>query len=89
MLEKALISGVVHQREETVYRVEGITAAPLFGALADASVNVDTIVQTGAEIVFSAPVEDRADAVARARRARRRLDARATTSARSASSAPA
>jgi aspartate kinase len=25
--------------------------------------NVDTIVQTGAEIVFSAPVEDRADAV--------------------------
>jgi aspartate kinase len=62
MLEKALISGVVHQREETVYRVEGATAARLFGALADASVNVDTIVQTGAEIVFSAPVEDRGDA---------------------------
>ena len=62
MLEKALISGVVHQREETVYRVEGTTAARLFGALADASVNVDTIVQTGAEIVFSAPVEDRDDA---------------------------
>jgi aspartate kinase len=62
MLEKALISGVVHQREETVYRVEGATAAKLFGALADASVNVDTIVQTGAEIVFSAPVEDRREA---------------------------
>jgi aspartate kinase len=62
MLEKALISGVVHQREETVYRVEGTTAARLFGALAEASVNVDTIVQTNAEIVFSAPVEDRADA---------------------------
>ena len=62
MLEKALISGVVHQREETVYRVEGTTAAQLFGALAEASVNVDTIVQTNAEIVFSAPVEDRADA---------------------------
>lgn len=62
MLEKALISGVVHQREETVYRVEGATAARLFGALADASVNVDTIVQTSSEIVFSAPVEDRADA---------------------------
>ena len=27
MLEKALISGVVHQREETVYRVEGADAA--------------------------------------------------------------
>ncbi len=62
MLEKALISGVVHQREETVYRVEGATAATLFGALAEASVNVDTIVQTGPEIVFSAPVEDRGDA---------------------------
>ena len=62
MLEKALISGVVHQREETVYRVEGTTAARLFGALAEASVNVDTIVQTNAEIVFSAPVEDKADA---------------------------
>jgi aspartate kinase len=62
MLEKALISGVVHQREETVYRVEGAKASRLFGALADASVNVDTIVQTGGEIVFSAPIEDRADA---------------------------
>jgi aspartate kinase len=62
MLEKALISGVVHQRAETVYHVAGATRARLFGALAEASVNVDTIVQTGAEIVFSAPVEDRADA---------------------------
>jgi aspartate kinase len=51
----------VHQREETVYRVEGSTAARLFGALAEAGINVDTIVQTGNEIVFSAPVEDRAD----------------------------
>jgi aspartate kinase len=62
MLEKALISGVVHQREETVYRVQGAKPARLFGALADASINVDTIVQTGDEIVFSAPVEDRPDA---------------------------
>jgi aspartate kinase len=62
MLEKALISAVVHQREETVYRVHGATAAALFAALAEASVNVDTIVQTGDEVVFSAPVEDRADA---------------------------
>ncbi len=61
-LEKALISGVVHQREETVYRVDGARPAQLFGALAQAAVNVDTIVQTNAEIVFSAPVEDKADA---------------------------
>ena len=52
----------MHQRHETVYRVDGIPPARLFGALAEASVNVDTIVQTGPEIVFSAPVEDRGDA---------------------------
>ena len=59
MLEKALISGVTHTREETLYRVTGTTASRLFSALAGASVNVDTIVQTGPEIVFSAPVDDR------------------------------
>jgi aspartate kinase len=62
MLEKALISAVVHQREETVYRVDGVSAARLFAALAEAGVNVDTIVQTGEEIVFSAPVEDKPEA---------------------------
>jgi len=61
MLEKAIISGVTHTTEETVYRLEGITAASLFTALAEASVNVDTIVQTSPEIVFSAPAEDRPD----------------------------
>ena len=63
MLEKAIISGVVHTREELVYRVAGIGAANLFDALAKASVNVDTIVQVSAgEILFSAPSEDRIDA---------------------------
>jgi aspartate kinase len=63
MLEKALIAGVVHQREETVYDVETSAGAALFAALADASVNVDTIVQVGdGRIVFSAPPEDRPDA---------------------------
>ena len=63
MLEKALISGVTHTREETLYRVSGTTASRLFSALADAGVNVDTIVQTGPEIVFSAPTDDRDAAV--------------------------
>jgi aspartate kinase len=63
MLEKALISAVVHQREETVYRVENAPPAGLFRALADANVNVDTIVRTDAATVFSAPVEDRAATV--------------------------
>jgi len=63
MLEKAIISGVVHTREELVYRVAGVGAAPLFEALANASVNVDTIVQVAAdEIVFSSPTDDRVDA---------------------------
>jgi aspartate kinase len=64
MLEKAIISGVTHTTEETVYRLEGISAAVLFGTLAEASVNVDTIVQTSAEIVFSAPAEERPEVAA-------------------------
>jgi aspartate kinase len=62
MLEKAMISGVVHTREELVYRATGVGAASLFEELALASVNVDTIVQISPdEIVFSAPTEDRVD----------------------------
>jgi aspartate kinase len=61
MLEKAMISGVTHTLDEVIYRVAGGSPAELFGALADASVNVDTIIQAGDEIVFSAPAEDRAD----------------------------
>ncbi len=62
MLEQAMISGVVHTLEETLYRVDGVPAARLFAALAKAGVNVDTIVQTSSEIVFSAPDSDRDDA---------------------------
>jgi aspartate kinase len=63
MLEKAMISGVAHTVDETVYRVEDVPAATLFSALADAQVNVDTILQIGDEIVFSAPNEDHAATV--------------------------
>ena len=59
MLEKAMISGVAHTFEETLYRVNDVAAARLFSALAAAQVNVDTIVQTGPEIVFTAPAADR------------------------------
>jgi aspartate kinase len=60
VLEKAIISGVAHTDCEPLYRVSAIDAARLFNRLADANVNVDTILQvTGDEIVFSAPVEDR------------------------------
>ena len=61
VLEKAIISGVAHTDCEPLYRVREIDAAPLFERLAGASVNVDTILQvTSDEIVFSAPLEDRA-----------------------------
>ncbi len=60
MLEKAMISGVTHTLEEAVYRVRGAERASLFDALAAAEVNVDTIIEVGPEIIFSAPLEDRA-----------------------------
>jgi aspartate kinase len=59
MLEQAMIAGVAHTVEEAVYRVDHAGAADLAGVLADAHVNVDTIMQTGSEIVFSAPLDDR------------------------------
>jgi aspartate kinase len=59
MLEKAMISGVTHTTEENLYRVEGTTPSKLFSALADAQVNVDTILINGdGAIVYSAPLED-------------------------------
>ena len=64
MLEKAMISGVTHTLEEAVYTVRETNPADLFEALASASINVDTIIQIGSEIVFSAPLEDRADTAA-------------------------
>ena len=58
MLEKAMISGITHTREEAVYRVEGASAAEFFDALATPAVSVDTMVQTGSDILFAAPLED-------------------------------
>jgi aspartate kinase len=76
MLEKAMISGVVHTLDENLYRVEGVPAARLFDALAGAAVNVDTILQTGPEIVFSAPSGDHAEVAGTLDRLRVRWSAR-------------
>ena len=48
MLEKAMISGVTHTLEEAVYAVEDADSRRALRALADAAVNVDTIIQTAA-----------------------------------------
>ncbi len=61
VLEKAIISGVAHTDCEPLYRVRETDVPKLFDRLATANVNVDTILQlTSDEIVFSAPLEDRA-----------------------------
>jgi aspartate kinase len=54
MLERAIISGVTYRLDETVYRVAGADASTLFSALADAGINVDTILQADGGLVFSA-----------------------------------
>jgi aspartate kinase len=59
MLERAIISGVMHTLDETVYRVDGVRSTDIFAELARANVLVDTILQSGDEVVFSAPPEDR------------------------------
>jgi aspartate kinase len=76
MLEKAMISGVTHTLEEAVYEVEGAERADLFEALAAAAVNVDTIIETGRQIVFSAPAEDRTETAAALERLGARWSAR-------------
>jgi aspartate kinase len=61
MLEKAIISGVAATSDEAVYRVPSSDRAELFEHLAQAGINVDTIIQVDDEIVFSAPLADSAD----------------------------
>ncbi len=61
MLEKAMISGVTHTLDERLYEVDGVTPTDLFGAVADSSVSIDTLLQIGAQVVFSAPLEDHDD----------------------------
>ena len=77
-----------HARGARLPRRRASAPRTLFDALADASVNVDTIVQVSAgEIVFSAPSEDRVD-VERTLARSAPSGRCATTSGRSASSAP-
>jgi aspartate kinase len=58
MLEKAIISGVTQTVEEAVYEVRGADPAGLFAQVADSGVSVDTLIQVGEQLVFSAPLED-------------------------------
>jgi aspartate kinase len=65
MLEKAMISGITHTLEESVFRARDVNAADLLARLAGRNVNVDTILQCEErEIVFSVPSDDRRDVTA-------------------------
>src|ERR1700743_3359528 len=69
VVEKQVVSGVAYSRDEAKFTLIGVedhpgVAALIFGALADAGVNVDMIVQASAKteghqnIVFTAPDRD-------------------------------
>jgi aspartate kinase len=69
IVEKQVVSGVAYSRDEAKFSLIGVedhpgVAALIFGALADAGVNVDMIVQASAKsegrqnIVFTAPDRD-------------------------------
>ena len=72
-MEKQVVSGVAYSRDEAKFTLIGVedhpgVAATIFGALADAGVNVDMIVQASAttegrqNIVFTCPDRDAAHA---------------------------
>jgi aspartate kinase len=70
LLEKAIISGVTHDTSEAKVTIFGVPDEPgiagrIFGALADADINVDMIIQNepvsreqGAELSFTLPKDD-------------------------------
>jgi aspartate kinase len=75
IVEKQVVSGVAYSRDEAKFTLIGVedhpgVAATIFGALADAGVNVDMIVQASAKtegrqnIVFTCPDRDAAHAKA-------------------------
>lgn len=75
IVEKQVVSGVAYSRDEAKFSMIGVedhpgVAATIFGALADAGVNVDMIVQASARtegrqnIVFTCPDRDAAHAKA-------------------------
>ncbi|MEQ1609094.1 MAG: aspartate kinase [Hyphomonadaceae bacterium] len=75
IVEKQVVSGVAYSRDEAKFSMIGVedhpgVAATIFGALADAGVNVDMIVQASAKtegrqnIVFTCPDRDAAHAKA-------------------------
>ena len=67
-MEKAIVSGIAHRSDEAKVTISGLenrpgVAAQIFTALADKSVNVDTIIQnqsdvSGADVSFTVPLDE-------------------------------
>ena len=67
-MEKAIVSGIAHRSDEAKVTVSGLddrpgVAALIFGSLADANLNVDTIIQNvgavgGADVSFTVPLDE-------------------------------
>ena len=73
-MEKAIVSGIAHRSDEAKVTVSGLddrpgVAALIFGSLADANLNVDTIIQNvgavgGADVSFTVPLDELRTALA-------------------------
>ena len=73
-MEKAIVSGIAHRSDEAKVTVSGLddrpgVAAAIFGSLADANLNVDTIIQNvgavgGADVSFTVPLDELRTALA-------------------------
>ncbi len=89
-MEKAIVSGIAHRSDEAKITVSGLddrpgVAAQIFGALAGANLNVDTIIQNvgavgGADVSFTVPLDELRPALAALERIRDELGYRAVSS---------
>jgi aspartate kinase len=89
-MEKAIVSGIAHRSDEAKITVSGIAdrpgvAALIFGSLADANLNVDTIIQNvgaadAADVSFTVPLDELRPALATIEGMRDELGYRAVSS---------
>ena len=73
-MEQAIVSGIAHRSDEAKITISGLAdrpgvAAQIFGNLADANLNVDTIIQNvgavgGADVSFTVPLDELRPALA-------------------------
>jgi aspartate kinase len=60
--EREVVTAIAHSCDDALFRVSSRSQAELFGALAQAGVNLDTIIRLDGEHVFSVAAADQAEA---------------------------